>query len=407
MSVYLAPLSTFLQLLSETGVPLSGGLLWTYAAGTTTPVATWTDSTGVTANSNPIQMASDGRLPNVTVWVTGGAAIKFVFSTNSGTTGSPAFGTQLGPTFDQVWGINDPTALLAELANPTYGASLVANAVIGYQAFANLRAAGVPSIVAGQALLIQVEGGDAIGDNKAGTFYWSPTATGTDDDNNTIAPTGAGASGRYLRLPTAGLPTLVNALAGLSMVSGGLIYGEGTGTLGVLDPGADGSSLQLSGGLPVWTAGSGGTGVGTFQLMTVASGIYCGSVRTVVFQSYPVVPGTFWFYAELDAAISGSPSLNTIMASDQSGTLTQVGVPLGWCLQETSGAYQPVRYNAAYPGCTAQALYNAVTNHLELKGAFVVPAGTTSVSFYVWCNGGSAPSITVAAGSFGQLLRLA
>jgi len=108
VAFYLSPLSAFLQLLTDNGIPLGGGLLWSYTAGTTTPAATYTDSTGGTTNANPIQMASNGRLPNVNVWQAGGSTLKFVFSTNAGTTGSPVFGTQLGPTFDQITGINDP-----------------------------------------------------------------------------------------------------------------------------------------------------------------------------------------------------------------------------------------------------------------------------------------------------------
>jgi hypothetical protein len=110
-SYYLSPFATFLQLFSETGVPLSGGLVWTYLAGTTTPSVTYTDQTGVVANSNPIQMGSDGRLQNVSIWQAGAVPLKFVFSTNAGTTVSPVFGTQLGPTFDQISGINDPALL--------------------------------------------------------------------------------------------------------------------------------------------------------------------------------------------------------------------------------------------------------------------------------------------------------
>jgi hypothetical protein len=122
-SYYLSPFATFLQLFSETGVPLSGGLVWTYLAGTTTPSVTYTDQTGVVANSNPIQMGSDGRLQNVSIWQTGGVPLKFVFSTNAGTTISPVFGTQLGPTFDQISGINDP-ALLTGLTTGNFMATL-------------------------------------------------------------------------------------------------------------------------------------------------------------------------------------------------------------------------------------------------------------------------------------------
>lgn len=43
------------------GDPLSGGKVYTYQAGTTTPQATYTDSTGVTANANPVILDADGE----------------------------------------------------------------------------------------------------------------------------------------------------------------------------------------------------------------------------------------------------------------------------------------------------------------------------------------------------------
>jgi microcystin-dependent protein len=49
------------QFIDAAGIPLAGGLLYTYAAGTTTPQATYTDSTAATANSNPIVLDSRGE----------------------------------------------------------------------------------------------------------------------------------------------------------------------------------------------------------------------------------------------------------------------------------------------------------------------------------------------------------
>lgn len=55
-----------LQFLDANGAPLAGGLLYTYAAGTTTPLASYTDSTGVTANTNPVVLDSRGE---ANVWL--------------------------------------------------------------------------------------------------------------------------------------------------------------------------------------------------------------------------------------------------------------------------------------------------------------------------------------------------
>ena len=55
-----------LQFFDLNGAPLSGGLLYTYAAGTTTPLASYTDSTGLIANTNPIVLDSRGE---ANVWL--------------------------------------------------------------------------------------------------------------------------------------------------------------------------------------------------------------------------------------------------------------------------------------------------------------------------------------------------
>lgn len=57
-----------LQFFDSNGVPLSGGKLYSYAAGTTTPLATYTSSSGGTANTNPIILDSRGE---ANVWLNG------------------------------------------------------------------------------------------------------------------------------------------------------------------------------------------------------------------------------------------------------------------------------------------------------------------------------------------------
>jgi hypothetical protein len=55
-----------LQLFTANGTPLVGGKLYTYAAGTTSPLATYTDSSGTSANPNPIILDSRGE---ASVWL--------------------------------------------------------------------------------------------------------------------------------------------------------------------------------------------------------------------------------------------------------------------------------------------------------------------------------------------------
>ena len=62
---------------NQNGIPLAGGKLFTYAAGTTTKLSTYTDSTGITPNSNPIILDSNGQCD---IWLPGGTLYKYVLS---------------------------------------------------------------------------------------------------------------------------------------------------------------------------------------------------------------------------------------------------------------------------------------------------------------------------------------
>lgn len=115
MSVSLSPLAgAGWQFFDNNGVPLNGGLLYTYAAGTTTPAATYTSDNGVTANANPIVLDSSGRTPSE-VWLTDGTTYKIAVYTSTNV---------LIRTWDDIAGINDPTALEAALASST-GSSMI------------------------------------------------------------------------------------------------------------------------------------------------------------------------------------------------------------------------------------------------------------------------------------------
>jgi parallel beta-helix repeat protein len=61
-----------LQFFDANGVPLSGGKLYSYAAGTTTPLLTYTSASGLVANTNPVILDSRGE---ASVWL-GNASYK-------------------------------------------------------------------------------------------------------------------------------------------------------------------------------------------------------------------------------------------------------------------------------------------------------------------------------------------
>jgi hypothetical protein len=70
MAVFLSPVGgAAAQFFTNSGVILSGGKLYTYAAGTTTPKASYTSSSGNTAHTNPIILDSAGRVPGGEIWL--------------------------------------------------------------------------------------------------------------------------------------------------------------------------------------------------------------------------------------------------------------------------------------------------------------------------------------------------
>lgn len=95
MAVNLSPIGNGQQFFDNTGLPLNGGLIYTYQAGSTTPLSTFTDISGLIANTNPIVLDASGRASNE-VWLTYGFNYKFVIKTSASIT--------LG-TYDNIYGI--------------------------------------------------------------------------------------------------------------------------------------------------------------------------------------------------------------------------------------------------------------------------------------------------------------
>ena len=98
MSVTLSPVGgVAAQFFSNDGVPLAGGLIYTYLAGTSTPAATYTSASGAIAHSNPIVLDSAGRVPSGEIWLDDAVVYKFVLKDASNV---------LIATYDNITGIN-------------------------------------------------------------------------------------------------------------------------------------------------------------------------------------------------------------------------------------------------------------------------------------------------------------
>jgi hypothetical protein len=131
MSVNLSPLGgAGAQFFTNDGVPLTGGLLYTYLSGTTTPATTYTSGSGITALPNPIILDAAGRVPTGEIWLSDGISYKFVLKDSTDV---------LIATWDGLSGINSnfiAYTSLEETATATAGQT-VFNLTIDYIVNAN------------------------------------------------------------------------------------------------------------------------------------------------------------------------------------------------------------------------------------------------------------------------------
>jgi hypothetical protein len=95
MAVNLSPIGNGFQFFDNNGAPLNAGKIYTYQAGSSTPLATYTSSSGLTANANPIILGTSGRPPN-DIWLSEGYFYKFILKDSSDVTIQ---------TYDNLYGI--------------------------------------------------------------------------------------------------------------------------------------------------------------------------------------------------------------------------------------------------------------------------------------------------------------
>lgn len=95
MAVNLSPIGNGFQFFDSNGAPLNAGKIYTYQAGSSTPLATYTDNAGLVANTNPIVLGTDGRPPSE-IWLLEGYYYKFILKDSDDVTIQ---------TYDNLYGI--------------------------------------------------------------------------------------------------------------------------------------------------------------------------------------------------------------------------------------------------------------------------------------------------------------
>lgn len=111
MAVFLSPVGgAAAQFFTTNGIPLAGGFIYTYLAGTNTPAATYTTVSGNIQHSNPIQLDAAGKVPSGEIWLIIGQSYKFVIQDSNNV---------LIGTYDNINGINDFSRLTPIMFNGT------------------------------------------------------------------------------------------------------------------------------------------------------------------------------------------------------------------------------------------------------------------------------------------------
>ena len=115
------------QFLDNSGNVLTGGKIYTYAAGTTTPQVTYTTNAGNIPHSNPIILDAAGRIPGGEIWLTDGLVYKFILRDANDV---------LIATYDGVIGINSNFVAFTnqqEIQTATAGQTVFDLATMSYQ----------------------------------------------------------------------------------------------------------------------------------------------------------------------------------------------------------------------------------------------------------------------------------
>lgn len=225
--VALSPVSK-MQFFNQNGTPLAGGRVCTYAAGTNTPQATYTDSTGTSVNSNPIILDSAGR---ANIWLSGSSYKIVVMAA-----GSCASPSGLQWTTDNVQIGVFPSGNNVFSGNNTFNGTSTFNGAVTINSGGTLN----------------------------GTFAGNPSFSGTDSFNIT--------NHSGLATFSAGLKT--DAITGITPNGGSLTIFGAPGTSGagqILNMRAGNGFTNFAGGEAQFFAGNGGSG-GTGGRMWIQSG---------------------------------------------------------------------------------------------------------------------------------------
>ena len=240
------------QFLDNNGAILSSGLIYTYTAGTTTPLTTYTTNLGTVAQPNPIVLDSAGRIPGGELWLTTGYGYKFVTKDSNGV----LIGTYDNvPSSAQPPIINDASSISYEQGTSTTAGSFIVGVtyLITFLGTTNFQTIGASANQIG-ILFIATGVGSGTGTAQRSETVeaklrqtvsivdFGAVGNGTTDD--TLAIQSAINTGKNVYVPQASVSYLVTGLT--INTQSQTIYGDGGNSLFKLANGSNKSLVTVS-----------------------------------------------------------------------------------------------------------------------------------------------------------------
>jgi hypothetical protein len=248
------------QFIDAAGVPLAGGFVYTYAAGTTTPQTTYTDSTGATANSNPIVLDARGE---ASIWL-GSATYKFKLTDSNGT---------------EIWTVDNISA-------PTSGLSPVLSGNVTIDSNTSGTALTITQTGTGLALKIEDQSSDPTpfvvdSTGRVGIGTISPS-TSLDVNDGTIQLSSSGTSRTTLSADASNSTLTSVGTRGLILAanSANLIYGTSSGYVGIKNASPT-VELDVTGAFKTSGAITGGTSITSGTTLASGTTLTAGSSLNV------------------------------------------------------------------------------------------------------------------------------
>lgn len=237
------------QFFDSNGDPLTGGKLYTYTAGTTTPKATYTTNSGAVANANPIILDAAGRTPNE-IWLEVGVQYKFILKTSADVT--------IG-TYDNLPAINDPFSINSLLSNVTGTNAIAATATPTLTAYAagqtysfvaaNSNTAAATLAIDGLTAKSITKNGTAAltaGDIQAGKLTWVEYDGTSFQLVNNIVYGGSIENGTIVSL-SAPVTVAQGGTGRATLTANNVLLGNGTTAVQFVAPGAVRNALRSNG----------------------------------------------------------------------------------------------------------------------------------------------------------------